>query len=328
MVRKVIPITLSQAIDGFMLEKKAEQRSLHTLADYANAFRHFTAALQGDPMLDSITADQVRTFLRDLGDRPVTPAGVAPRPAKVLGKKSILNIHTALSSLWSWAEREGYASEHVLREVTRPRPERRAIVPYSREDVQKMLAACEAARSYRRKGQRVDGQARPTALRDQAILLVLLDTGMRASELCALRIRDVDQANQRCVVFGKGAKERILKFGRRTAREVWRYLATRPDAGSEEPLFLSGDGQHMTREALYQLVEYLGERAGVVPAANVHRFRHTFAISFLRNGGDAYSLQMSLGHTEMEMVRTYLAIVQADVEGAHKRASPVDNWRL
>jgi site-specific recombinase XerD len=70
-----------------------------------------------------------------------------------------------------------------------------------------------------------------------------------------------------------------------------------------------------------------GERARLLDV-NIHRFRHTFAINILRNGGDPWSLQMTLGHSTMEMVKTYLSIAQADLDNSHKLASPVDNWRL
>jgi site-specific recombinase XerD len=59
-----------------------------------------------------------------------------------------------------------------------------------------------------------------------------------------------------------------------------------------------------------------------------HRFRHTFAVNYLRNGGDTYSLQMMLGISTMEMFKTYLALAQADLDANHLQASPLSNWRL
>ena len=83
----------------------------------------------------------------------------------------------------------------------------------------------------------------------------------------------------------------------------------------------------MNRDQLLKSLRSIGRRAGI-QKVNVHRFRHTFAINYLRNGGDPWSLQMMLGHSTMEMVKNYLALAQADLEKNHKIASPVDNWRL
>lgn len=78
---------------------------------------------------------------------------------------------------------------------------------------------------------------------------------------------------------------------------------------------------------LSEMFRNLGKRAGV-KNVHPHRFRHTFAIQYLRNAGDPYTLQAMLGHSTMEMVRHYLKLAQVDLELAHRRASPVDNWRL
>lgn len=83
----------------------------------------------------------------------------------------------------------------------------------------------------------------------------------------------------------------------------------------------------MNRKALRLVLKRAGERSGV-RGVYPHRFRHTFATEYLRNGGNIYTLQSILGHSSLDMVRRYLAIVQADLDAQHRSASPVKNWRL
>jgi site-specific recombinase XerD len=142
-----------------------------------------------------------------------------------------------------------------------------------------------------------------------------------------LSIQDVDQRNLCIKVMGKGDKERIIKISPQTSKAIWRYLLERPDAEPTEPLFLSKKGGSLTTAGLLRLVKRLGERAGV-SNAYPHRFRHTFAVNFLRNGGNTFELQHLLGHSSLEMVRRYVNIAQVDIENAHRRASPVSNWQL
>lgn len=259
----------------------------------------------------------MREFLIFLGQ------GKKPR-----SRKTILNYHVGLSALWTWAIAEGVARDHVVRAVPKPKPEKRAIVPFTQEDVSALLASCEKTRRYRGRRHRGTRNRRPSALRDKAILLLLLDTGIRAGELCGMDIEDVDIRNRRIFVMGKGAKERMLPLSPPTVKAVWRYLTQeRADARVSAPLIITRNGLRMDRIALLHLLYRLGDRAGI-PNVHPHRFRHTFAVEFLRNGGNAYALQMALGHSTLEMVRNYLALVQADLDDAHRRASPVDNWRL
>jgi len=83
----------------------------------------------------------------------------------------------------------------------------------------------------------------------------------------------------------------------------------------------------LTRSRLLKMLVSIGNRAGV-KGVNVHRFRHLFAIQYLRNRGDAYTLQRLLGHSTLDMVKRYLSIVQSDIEAAFQGASPVSNWNL
>jgi integrase/recombinase XerD len=188
-------ITLSRAIEGYFITANARRLSTATLRDHDNTFRKLEEFLGRDPPLNSITPADIRGFLSSMDG---------------LSAKTLLNYHTGLSALWTWAVKEGIAEEHILHKVRRPKPEKREILPYTRRDLQAMLAACDNTRAYVRPGKRKCNHSRPTADRDRAIILLLVDTGMRASELCNLRIQDLDMANHRVRVMGKGRKERML----------------------------------------------------------------------------------------------------------------------
>jgi len=329
-------ITLSQAVQGYFLDTRSRKLSVRTIADYKTYFQRFQDYIDGDPCIDTITTDDIRRFLAHLGDHITTPAGVAPRPSRKLSKKTIRNYWVGLASLWTWAVKDGFVDHHIVRAVTPPEPEKPAIEPFTKADVKAMLATIEYSKPYTRPGKRECTHTRQTAIRDRAIILLLLDTGARASEICAdskrdnkpgLSIQKIDQRNLTIKVIGKGDKERILRISPNTAKAIWRYLTSRPDAKSTDPLFLSVRGDPFTTNGLLHLIKRLGKRAGI-HNAYPHRFRHTFAVNFLRNGGNAIELQYMLGHTSLEMVRRYVKLAQVDLEAAHKRASPVANWNL
>lgn len=92
-------------------------------------------------------------------------------------------------------------------------------------------------------------------------------------------------------------------------------------------IFITSVGKVINRGGLRKLMERIGIRADV-PNCHPHRFRHTFAIQFLRNGGNIYTLQAMLGHTTLDMVKRYLAIAQMDLDRDHEKASPVKRWGL
>ena len=152
-----------------------------------------------------------------------------------LSAKTVLNCHAGLSSLWAWALKEDLVDRHIVRDVDTPKPEKREVLPYTEREIRAMLAACDRSRAYQRPGKRRCDNSRPTALRDRAIITLLLDTGIRASELCSLRLSRVDLQNQRVMVMGKGRKERTVPICPKTSQALWRYLATSRSAASSTP---------------------------------------------------------------------------------------------
>jgi len=233
-----------------------------------------------------------------------------------LAAETILNYHVGLSAIWSWALAEGLVKANVVRTVRPPRPEIRQVAPYTERDVKALLASCERSSSYSRTGKRRCDNSWPSASRDRSIILLLIDTGLRASEL-ELRCSHLDLKNYRLRVLGKGRKERILYMSATTGKAPWRYHATRDDLNEASFVFAARDGSPLDRNNLRQCLQGLGRRAGVT----VHRFRHTFAIMFLRNGGTVFALQRLLGHSSLDMVERYVAIAQTDIERSQRGQS-------
>jgi site-specific recombinase XerD len=308
----LVRLTLSQAIQGFFLTQQARGLSTHTIQDYTNTLTRFRKHLEKDYLMEQITARHIEIFLASQTH---------------LKKKTLLNYHTGLAALWTWAVKEKIAAEHVPHEVPPPKPEEIQVVPYNEAEVRAMLNSLHRSRKYRRPGKKFSDHALTFPERNRAMILLLVDTGLRAEELCNIKLHELDKRNQRIRIFGKGAKERFVSFSSRTHQALWRYLTTRPEIQPNDPLFVTENGRAFKRGRLLKMLKNIGNRSGVT-GVTIHRFRHTFAIQYLRNHGDPYTLQKMLGHSDLKMVKRYLAIAQADVEAAHRLASPVDNWAL
>jgi integrase/recombinase XerD len=309
---------LSQAIAGFWLEKKLSF-SPNTVANYGYTFREFIDFV-GDMDIEQITAIDIRRFLAHLAERPSKRGGK-------LSKRTVHDAWSPLSSLWTWAETE-LGIKHIIRgKVKQPDYGKRIIEPLTPEEIKRLVKATTHTRPWTAKQGKQAQTKRPTGDRDKAILLTLVDSGIRISELCALQLQDYDAGRGRLhIKHGKGDKERYAVVGVRTQKAIWRYLLARPDAKPVSPLFASREERPLRRDNLHHLLQQLGENAGVTNV-HPHRFRHTFAVTFLRNGGNVMVLKELLGHESLQQVMEYVRIAEQDL-AAGARHSPVDNWRI
>ena len=305
---------LSQVITGYWLDKRTSF-SKRTVEGYTYHFDKLVAYL-ADPEFAAITPDDIRRFLTHLVDD------------QHLSKRTVHDSWIILSALWTWAAGE-LGTPHALHgRVTEPTYPKREIEPFTLEDIKQLLKAIQQPKRWQTRGGRQVEASRPLADRDRAILLTLLDGGLRASELCDLKVEDYDQARGRLRIrHGKGAKERFVFIGDRARKAIWRYQAGRPEVRPGDPLFATLGGGHIERHALGRMITRLGKRAGV-SNAHPHRFRHTFGIWFLRNGGNLFELQKLLGHESLYTVQIYARLAESDLEAAGRRNSPADNWRL
>jgi site-specific recombinase XerD len=160
--------------------------------------------------------------------------------------------------------------------------------------------------------------ARPIFLgrRDEVILRLLLDTGVRVSELCGLKLEDVDLDREVAYVIGKGSRPRAVPFGARTGQAIDRYLRVRAlHARASSPKLLLGLRGAMTVDGVREVLEVRSRQAGV-EGVHPHRFRHTFAHRWLVGGGQERDLLMLAGWRSDEMLSRYAA--STAVERAHE----------
>jgi site-specific recombinase XerD len=285
---------LRDAARSFLADCSARALSPRTLEQYEWSLRSFLIFLPVPAaVLTDLDPENVRAWVESLKpSRRPTSLRTALRPLKVFAR---------------WALREGYLRSDSLAVVTLPKAVRPLIVPLEDHEVARLMAAG------------------PPVLR--AAVALLVDTGVRASELCGLVIDDIRM--EHLFVRGKGGYDRLAPFGESCADELQRYLTrTRPaPRHGDEPLLLLPSGGALSAHRLGELMRKAGSAAGIRGVrVSPHTLRHTFAIEFLRNGGGELALQKTLGHRSLDMVKVYAELTEGDVAAAHRSASPLDQW--
>jgi integrase/recombinase XerD len=164
--------------------------------------------------------------------------------------------------------------------VPTPKFEEKPVEPFSKEDIELVLKACDYCVDAHPENRRRFTMRRCAANRDHAIILTLLDTGLRASELCALKVGDAEMKTGKLEVKhgvlggAKGRKGRAVFLGKATRRAVWRHLTGREDGEDQKaPLILNRGHRPFHADTLRILVTRIGRRAGVKDA-HPHKFRH------------------------------------------------------
>jgi site-specific recombinase XerD len=187
-------------------------------------------------------------------------------------KASHTTVHhyfVVLANFFRWAVREGLLAESPAEKIRVARPRDKVIKPYAVEEIERILAVCE--HDYEHK-------ARFLGSRNKAIVLVLVDSGVRLSELIGMAVQDVNTSNGNIRVMGKGSKERVVRIGKVTQKALWRYVVHRSENSCQE-LWLTEEKRPLSCGAVQCLVKRLKQRAGVNGSGSVRRFRHTFALS-------------------------------------------------
>jgi len=312
---------LSNLIEGYSLCARSEGMSENTILLTRRAveyLKNFLIRSQLPTKVELINASEIRSFILHLKE-----AQRFEHHPLIKSHDRKLTAHTincylrSISAFWGWLSREGFINANPFARVKIPRPPRKIITPFTEEQIQNLLAGIDTST--------------PVGLRDYAIVLTFLDTGMRLGELIGLKMIDVDFRNRTLKVLGKGNKERRLPIGKRLLAVLWKYQLYRPQpaTGSFDNFFLTRDGWPLTKNRVETIIKELGRKAGLQGVrCSPHTFRHTFCIQFLRNGANLFSLQQMTGHSSLEVLRGYVTLAESDLKIAHQKCSPVDNLNL
>ena len=273
-------IETSEYLVAFLDAKGIEGRSPKTIAHYQYIL---TKAMEqiGVP-IRRVTVFHLRTYL-------------ARKKADGISDKTLEGIRCVLSSFFGWLHKEGLLRENPCANLAPIKCAKKVRVPYSDVDIERLKEVC-------------------TSNRDKALIVFLLATGCRISEVCALDRDSIDIAAMECTVLGKGNKERTVFLDDVTVMLLQRYLAERED---DYPALFVGKGtSRLTPGGVRARLKTLSARANV-ENVHPHRFRRTLATNLINRGMQIQDVASILGHDKLDTTMKYVFIDKANVKNAY-----------
>ncbi|WP_418063962.1 tyrosine-type recombinase/integrase [Pimelobacter simplex] len=276
---------------SFSRHLRAEGLSDRTVTIYGQAITFFCRWLteQGrEATLEEFSRPAIREWLAQLADNGQEPGTIKTR-------------YRGLFRFAGWLVDEGELAAHPMKTLSPPEPKAKPVPVLADAELAALMKACDGKEFAER--------------RDEALIRVLLDCGVRVSEACALTVplyddrgrlvAGIDLDDGMALIKGKGAKVRPVYFGARTSRALDRYIRVRRTHRWThlDALFLTQRGA-LSADGARERVKIRGEQAGIVDL-HPHRFRHTWAHDFLMNGGQERDLKRLAGWSSDVMLERY-----------------------
>lgn len=277
--------------------KLAYQNDLHQLASFVEE----EAARRGTiPTWAAFDRQSMLRYLLELKERKYAATTVARKVA-------------AIKSLFGFLVAEDILRDNPTRDVSSPKVGRSLPRPISIAQARLLLEQPSKLSTL-------------GAKRDRAMLELLYATGMRASELVALDLSDIDIEGGYVRCFGKGHKERLIPIYPRAALVLKEYLTEARlhlvRSSEEKVLFLNRRGERLTRQGLWQILKGYAKGAGLEAQVTPHTLRHSFATHMLSGGADLRSVQELLGHANISTTQVYTHLTTDHIRRVYEKAHP------
>lgn len=283
------------ALQEFLLVKQAEGRAPRTIKDYQkHVTAFFSEHAEAWPEYHALR-QAVRSHFAGLAQKSPTTYNLR---------------REYLKAFFAWCVSEGYLAGNPAQGVPKRKNEGQPR-DVGQDAIQKLL--------------RLPDRSTYTGIRDYALILLQLDTGIRPGEALSLSPSCVNLNMLEVCVPAQAAKTRTARtvvISPQTARAIKKLLSVRPpEWGEDVPLFASQDGRRMLETSWASRLKKYSRKLGIT--VTPYMLRHTAAIMSLRNGGSAFFVQKQLGHTTLAMTRRYVHMVEADLHREHASCSPV-----
>jgi len=290
---------LTGAFNLWLESLQARSVAPRTLESYRESVGKFVAFLeQHAPTLDAVQPAHIRKWLIER-----QRAGVSPH--------TVRKAYRLTRLFWRWCMREELTTNDPFAKVEKPKAPATVKPALTPDEVEQILQACDGKDWLR--------------LRDKALILLLLDTGLRIHEAHKLTVEDASR--DAVLIRGKGGKQRVVFLSHEVRLAIRRYLNACPFAPTGDAPLWWGERGALTLHGLLEAIQKIGKRAGLPKHLGAHVFRRTFATWSLRSGIDLEQLRQLMGHSDYTVLRQYLALVEADLKRAHQQHSPLNNLR-
>lgn len=304
-------ITVSQACEDFLLASHADGLKEATIKWYRSLLNKLCRVI-GHVPINKVTATKLRQYIKSLYDQKQKYVNADQRPVvdESLSEETVRSHIRALHRVWNWFTVEYDLEQNPMTNIKRPARIEPKVKAISDEDSVKLFDATSDD---------IYG------IRDRAILAFLADTGCRSGGILSLELERLNLEEKYAIVYEKYDKKRKVFFTKATKLLLQQWLLVRPKHTNS--VFVSmNTGEALTNSGLNQVLRRLKKRAGVTGHTYPHSFRHAFARSYLKNGGDLATLSRLLGHGDISVTSDYYAIFDDDeLSDAHSKHSPIDN---
>ena len=289
------PLTVRDAYHAFLLSRQAMGCALSTYHTHRRELLTILLEVMDEEMA-GIRPEHLQQCLARVYNR-----GIA--------RQTMASYRSRVATFINWCAMMGYCQDGLMRPIPKVRVGRSIRRIHTEDELRALL---EYAR------------LRPHpywAAYDVALIMLLMDTGIRVGELCNLNVEDLSH-DGKIKVRGKGDRERYVRASPGTLDALARYLKMKEPFRPGEPVFLTRVGVRVTPNGIYQRLRHLGDRIGI--HVNPHKFRHTFAKMALSNGANIKDLQFFLGHSQLQTTDNYLSgFGNEQAIEDHEKFSPV-----